>query len=332
MHDSVKLAPRQHTVRFESNAAKSGQENFLAFTASLKHLQVTPIVTAQRALSGRTFRYRMRYTHCCTADILSTESSSFSLTSKIDAGIYDGRTLILYAVKGSMSVTQYASSTILNKGDFLILDPSIPFTFTLLNSGQTLSILVKNDYFFTHAGYRVTNFFGKTFTVHEPINAAFSAMTNQFNVLLETVDARDVPDMCDGLLCFLRPVLAAYFRKNPDKSIHSRDFVRACAIEAMQRLLPEPGVTIAQIASTIGISPRYLSELFREIGTTVMARFMEIRLDRASVQLREGHLQHQSIAEISAANGFQTSQHFNREFKKRFGVTPGQWRQSAPET
>ncbi|SFN65945.1 Helix-turn-helix domain-containing protein [Mesorhizobium sp. NFR06] len=45
------------------------------------------------------------------------------------------------------------------------------------------------------------------------------------------------------------------------------------------------------------------------------------RLQRARRMIAE----EDSLAEIAAAAGFSDQSHFNRHFKKAFGLTPGRW-------
>ena len=127
---------------------------------------------------------------------------------------------------------------------------------------------------------------------------------------------------------FLRPVLAEFSRVQHAGLQRHEDFIRACAVDVMHHYFNQPQLTRERIAEKVGVSSRYLARLFAQTGTTVMERLKEIRLTRASVQLVEEHMAHASIAEIAATNGFSSAAHFCRVFKKRFAMTPMQWRQT----
>jgi AraC-like DNA-binding protein len=42
--------------------------------------------------------------------------------------------------------------------------------------------------------------------------------------------------------------------------------------------------------------------------------------------LRDPRRNGQSVAQIAFTNGFEDAAHFTRAFKRRYAVTPGQWR------
>ena len=91
------------------------------------------------------------------------------------------------------------------------------------------------------------------------------------------------------------------------------------AIELMEAHLEEP-LSIATVASTLGISQRKLERLFASYLQMPPVRYyLHIRLERAHALLTQTNL---SIAEIASACGFHSSEHFSRAYKKRFRTLP----------
>lgn len=80
-------------------------------------------------------------------------------------------------------------------------------------------------------------------------------------------------------------------------------------------------------ADEAGISRRYLVTLFSAAGTTFNTELMRVRLERASLMLREGRFQSLSVIKISARCGFSDPSHFSKRFKERFGMSPAAYRQ-----
>jgi AraC-like DNA-binding protein len=66
--------------------------------------------------------------------------------------------------------------------------------------------------------------------------------------------------------------------------------------------------------------------MHNDVGNTIASRVWSLRLDQAANDLRDPHRADHSIAQIAFANGFEDAAHFTRAFKRRFSVTPGQWR------
>jgi len=77
----------------------------------------------------------------------------------------------------------------------------------------------------------------------------------------------------------------------------------------------------AELAKLAGLSLRQLERLFSaHLNETIGECYLRIRLEKAMELLRNTGMR---ITAICAACGFQSSSHFSRAFKERFGKTPG---------
>ncbi len=89
------------------------------------------------------------------------------------------------------------------------------------------------------------------------------------------------------------------------------------------------GYSIAEIAAECNYSYMQLTRLFRKsTGMTMQDYFQYVKLDYAANQLR---LTKRLILDISNDIGISSLSHFNHIFKKRFGVTPGEYRRNNDE-
>ena len=83
-------------------------------------------------------------------------------------------------------------------------------------------------------------------------------------------------------------------------------------------------VRIGEVAEQIGINRSYLSRNFkREIGMTPQEYLIDYRLERAAELL---NLSDESIGMISAMVGYADQMAFSKSFKKKYGITPWQYR------
>src|SRR5260221_1546674 len=81
---------------------------------------------------------------------------------------------------------------------------------------------------------------------------------------------------------------------------------------------------LADLAKQLNCSERHFSRLFREeFGVSLRARQIELRLQRAR-QLLTGS--NAKIISVAYESGYRHLGLFNSMFKKRFGVTPSEWR------
>jgi AraC-like DNA-binding protein len=103
--------------------------------------------------------------------------------------------------------------------------------------------------------------------------------------------------------------------------------VRAARLEAIKAdLTRDASQSIDEIARRQGVTPRYVQILFEELGTTFGEFVTARRLDVARSMLRSPRYAAWSIAGIAFEAGFRDLSHFNRRFRRRFGVTPGEYR------
>jgi AraC-like DNA-binding protein len=81
-------------------------------------------------------------------------------------------------------------------------------------------------------------------------------------------------------------------------------------------------VTVAALAMRHRISPRYIRKLFEGENTSLSQFVLGQRLIRVHRMLSDARHADCTIAEIALAVGFGDLSTFNREFRRRFGVTP----------
>ncbi len=85
------------------------------------------------------------------------------------------------------------------------------------------------------------------------------------------------------------------------------------------------GKTLGELAGQLHCSERHFSRLFREeFGVPLRARQIELRLQRARQLLADLDAK---IINVAYESGFRHLGLFNAMFKKRYGVTPSEWRQ-----
>jgi AraC-like DNA-binding protein len=83
------------------------------------------------------------------------------------------------------------------------------------------------------------------------------------------------------------------------------------------------------VAGALGITPRYLADLFAEEGTSVARHIWMLRLERCKAALCDLAQLHRSISEIAYAWGFNDMSHFSRFFREHVGLSPREFREQA---
>ena len=85
-------------------------------------------------------------------------------------------------------------------------------------------------------------------------------------------------------------------------------------------------LSLSDIASRCGLSPRQAQRLFEQAGTTFTEFVLEQRLLLARKLLQDPRGRARKISDIAHSAGFSDLSYFNRAFRKRFSATPSELR------
>lgn len=119
-----------------------------------------------------------------------------------------------------------------------------------------------------------------------------------------------------------------YFRWVMNYTENRHDNRQADTILRAKRFLADnfanPELTLKATADYVGLNEKYFSSRFtKEAGETVSAYLTDLRMQRAKRLLVSTDLK---MYEISERVGYRSVEHFNRTFKKIFGVSPKDYR------
>jgi AraC-like DNA-binding protein len=96
--------------------------------------------------------------------------------------------------------------------------------------------------------------------------------------------------------------------------------LRAIKADIAQHLAEE--VTASALSARHGVSPRYIRSLFEGESTSLSQFVLAQRLMRVHRMLTDPRHDDRTISDIAFGIGFNDISTFNREFRRRFGVTP----------
>jgi transcriptional regulator GlxA family with amidase domain len=86
-------------------------------------------------------------------------------------------------------------------------------------------------------------------------------------------------------------------------------------------------ISLSDLASSVDLSLSRLHHLFKaEVGTTPAHYLHSLRMERAEELLKLSHL---NVKQILVRVGMNDRSHFDRDFKKIYGLTPMQYRANA---
>jgi transcriptional regulator GlxA family with amidase domain len=98
--------------------------------------------------------------------------------------------------------------------------------------------------------------------------------------------------------------------------------------KVLSKIEQDPAFTVQGLAGLIGLSSSRLGHLFKaETGVELRHFLLEARLEKAAELLRQTDMQ---IKEISYAIGYHHVPSFDRVFRKKFNVSPADYRRRQP--
>lgn len=95
------------------------------------------------------------------------------------------------------------------------------------------------------------------------------------------------------------------------------------ACRCIEARLGDSQLTADHVARTLGCSRTRLYQLFADRGLSVAAHVRELRLSRSHLLLRDAAL---DIGDVAQFCGYGDLPAFSKAFKRRFGMTPSEWR------
>jgi len=90
--------------------------------------------------------------------------------------------------------------------------------------------------------------------------------------------------------------------------------------------ITNPDLNIGQIAQTMNCSERYIYKVFEQKGTTPDRYLWDTRLARCLELIRDASESRHTISDIAFSHGFNSSAHFSRAFKAKFGFSASELR------
>ena len=122
-------------------------------------------------------------------------------------------------------------------------------------------------------------------------------------------------------------LLLTKYRKReilPEEIRHYRKLNRLSTITGYIRENYTKELSLEMVADRFGYSPSYLSRMFRKYAQTNYKTYLQnVRIEYGFQEL--ANTDH-TIGEIALNNGFPNQKAFTREFKKKYGILPSEYR------
>ncbi len=160
------------------------------------------------------------------------------------------------------------------------------------------------------------------FTPRGPLADILQCYLSEISSTSNTLQAEDIPLLAEHT-CNLLSVLATQAGAG---QIDSKTLRQRAVLQHLQRVACDPGITLELAAGQLGMSARLLQKVLHEMDMQFTRVITQERLQSAARKLHPAAAL--SISDVAYHSGFNDISHFNRLFKKQFGMSPTDYRLS----
>lgn len=250
--------------------------------------------------------------------------------SLVRSGPNDGFLFSLH-LHGAGTLVQGEREAVLVAGAGAVYDTARPYRLTFPGDTRELVLGVPRQALRERGG-DTDELSGRPVRAGDPAARVLSAFLQELAATVPSMPRDALPELgwtaVDLLALALRtaPAHAASTASLDARQAKAREARLAAAREHVARHYPDPDLTAARLARATGVSPRYLTGLFAEHGTSPSECIRDRRLEAARAALVDPRLGTRTVAAIAAQCGFSDRTTFTRAFSRRYGVTPGGFR------
>ena len=299
-HDGV----CEYFVPLELKASAGGPFVNTAASDTLGSLHVTELVTsAQRVCRTRT------------------------LASRAEKTVYKATVQL----SGRSTIMQEGRSAVLHPGDWGLYDTARPYEVAVEQDAHFLVLQISPAQMTVWEPY-----------LHRSVARAFSSRHGSARIAMDTLrlalsenpslSAAATRDIAGSILQMIGLNLC---EQVGGAAMSGLDEVRRAQFRSIcQHIddnLHDPALSVAGIAAQFRISRRYLYKLFESQGLTPADYIQGARLERCRDLLADAGMTRQ-IGELAYQHGFSDSAAFSHAFRRRFGVSPTEWRRQKGKT
>tara|TARA_R110002049_G_scaffold305138_2_gene501366 strand:+ start:1529 stop:2569 length:1041 start_codon:yes stop_codon:yes gene_type:complete len=225
---------------------------------------------------------------------------------------------------GKYTLEQGGREVSLQVGDMTLYDATEPHSIIMPETSSKILISIPR----TMLNQRIYNV-GKLTAKNIPAKSGIGAVASSFiqNTVhqLNELEQAQFLEMSDPIL----DMLTLSLNQLNISSIHLSDH-KYLTLMRVKQFINKHGeyadLNPEMISNGVGLSVRYINNLFNAEDTSLMRFLTQHRLGLAKRRLSNHLLIHKTITELAMQSGFNNMAHFSRIFKQQYGMSPRQYR------
>lgn len=235
-----------------------------------------------------------------------------------------GYVKIVAQIGGAGSFEQNGRKLVLTPGEWSMYDMTRTYTVSNPEPINQLALLLPRERL-TRMGVNLDQMSVQRFSGRGGVGRlVFDLLSSAFAELPTLTGPHNGWEFADTMANLVR--LATLDKAGTPTEEAIQESTRARAKAYIAASLQDPSLCIDDVAAAVGCTKRNLHKLFTREDETLNSYIWNSRLERVRQDLGNGALRHRSITDIAFAWGFNSSAHFSRSFRERFGVAPRAYR------
>lgn len=233
--------------------------------------------------------------------------------------------LVNLQVSGTGAFLQDGREVLLRPGDFTCSDSTRPCEMRYTDDFEQLVFHMPRQLVERTVGAtgRLTT---RAIEAGSPIGSIVSPFLRQVAAQAQNVQPSTAARLADVSLALVMTALGEIAGGDHEPRLWGRLALRERANQVIDAQAGDPELNPSAVAAALGISLRYLQEIFRDNGATPSDWIWRRRLEMSRRDLCAPSMAATSISHIAFACGFSDVAHFSRRFRAAYGMSPRDFR------
>jgi AraC-like DNA-binding protein len=229
--------------------------------------------------------------------------------------------LVSLQIRGVGFVAQDGREARLHPGDFACYDSTRPYTLNFDASFEQLVLHMPREAMVRRIG-RTEVWTARRIEGTSPVGSLVLPFVQRTASIVADVAPPTASQLSETCLSLVTAALGDRLDEIGVGGTPARTALIFRAKATIDSNLHDHALNTEKVAQLIGISPRYLQDLFHADGTTVSDWIWKRRLEKSRRDLADPLRACDSIAQIALACGFTDFAHFSRRYREAFGASP----------
>jgi AraC-like DNA-binding protein len=237
----------------------------------------------------------------------------------------DDRIKLILPLSGAIASHQDGNDVVVRRGEFYITDPTRPYEEQILEDLTFIYLLLPRNHVVSKID-QIEKVTATSFACEQPYARLASDFAHSLSAVGPALEGSKAVQAASVVTDLFTMVLWEHMSQVRTHSTVYRSTLFRRAKAFIDEHLTEPDLSLAKVAAAMGVSSRYLSDLFSEAAFNYRPYVLEQRLLRCAQNLTDPRLAYLAIAEIALQCGFSDNAHFSRAFKAAYGISPREYR------